>query len=365
MRKLKQEQFDEVAQLRSCDHARRLFQDLPYDILLQCAEFMTVREVLTLSTLSRSLYEFLSPSNLALWAHFTQRVHLEHPRGIKQMLFNDSLLRVYAEVNSVPDPTRVISKQELFQWVMDRCEENILDLRMFADIIYDANSRLALTGLLMALQAVKKRMWYTEVTDVESVRDLLRATVVEEEHDPGWFVLRAIAGRGRTVQRRMPASMFARAHSSNVKAQCRGRQVSVKRLWKKASVVALEYLQLREVLRVVLAVSEVSDHPKAQQRYDSVLSVLCGTTAMLKAEEQLRRCQPCDMDEAGAVIPISAAGNELLRQIRDLNKVTVGGIVSYYFGYVNGRAQRKVFLTALFSMKHLAGAERYEGDSFW
>ncbi|RHW73615.1 hypothetical protein DPX39_030044300 [Trypanosoma brucei equiperdum] len=290
---------------------------------------------------------------------------------------------MYAAINSIPVPlssaragvsdeydvlntaaisSQVISQEKLYQWVTDRCEEVIQDLRLFADIVENADSRFALTGLLVALQAVKKRMWCTEVADLESVRDLLRATVVEEEHDQGWVVLQTIANR--TIPRRFLTSFTARMQSDNIES-LNGKYKLLKRCWQRAAAVAREYMQLREVLRVVLAVSEVADHPNAQQRYDSVWSALCGTTAMLNAEKRRRCSESGDLDEVGAVIPMSATDDALLRQIRNLDKVTIGDIVSYFFGYVNGKVQRKTFLAALFSMKHLAGAEGYESVPFW
>ncbi|KEG11308.1 hypothetical protein DQ04_02751060 [Trypanosoma grayi] len=379
-----------------CVTTRSRFQDMPYELLMLWAEFASVREVLLVGTLNRFFREFTMPDNVALWRLFTERVLLLHPPGLKCVLFNDSLLRIYATVNNLPvalfvprcgknsddgeddvgnegasDPSppynacaRILTTEELQQWVVDRCEEVVQDLRTFADIIRGVEPRFALTGLLLALQAVKKRMWCTEVMDVESVRDLLRATVVEEEHDLGWSVLRAIARRDRAMPKRFAMRLSVPMSPDDLAALSAERQMFKKR-WKFAASVAREYLQLREVLRVVLAVSEVSDHPSAQQRYDSVWSALRGTSAMLNAEKQWQQNQSGDLDEEGASIPMNATGDELLQQIRDLNKVTVGGIASYFFGYVFGKAQRKIFLSALFSMKHLAGAERYENISFW
>ncbi|RNF19824.1 uncharacterized protein Tco025E_04063 [Trypanosoma conorhini] len=384
-------------------------QDLPYDVLMLCAEYTPVREVLLLGTLNSFFYEFTQPDNVALWAHFTERVYLLHPPGLRSMLFDESLLKMYLAVHRIsrsnfepwgglslndagdenengineregsqelgidrhqrpplpPQQARVnISHSELIQWVMDHSEEDILDLRMFCDIIKGRQPRFALSGLLLALQLVKRRMWCTEVTDLESVRDLLRSTIVEEEHDSGWSVLRTIVGRGRTMPKRFHMPVSVCMHSDDLAEMSARRQVA-KRRWKRCAAVAREYLKLREVLRVVLAVSEVSDHPNAQQRYDSVWSALRGTTAMLKAEKEPQQSQSADLDEVGAAIPMSVSGDDLLHQIRDLSKVTVGGIVSYFFGYVVGKAQRRTFLSALFSMQHLAGAEGYESVPFW
>ncbi|KAH9599103.1 hypothetical protein LSM04_007272 [Trypanosoma melophagium] len=368
---------------------RFTFQDLPYNVFLLLAEYTPVREILLLGTLNRFFHSFAMPDNLALWTHFAERVCLLHPPTLRRTLFNESLLRMYAAVNSLPitlfsswgekhmdtnygDESTLsremsrwtISQKCLLQWVTDCSEEVIEDLRMFSDIINREEARFAITGLLLALHAVKKRMWCTEVMDQESVRDLLRSTIVEDEHDQGWSVFRTIAGSGKNTPKRFFVTLSLSVQSGDITALSTERQIMKKRL-KRAAVVAREYLQLREVLHVLLAVSEVSDHPNAQQRYDSVWSALCGTSAMLHAEKNLQENQSGDLGEVTAAIPISTAGDELLQQIRDLNKVTVGGIVSYFFGYVSGKVQRKAFLSALFSMKHLAGAERYENVPFW
>ncbi|RNF06998.1 hypothetical protein TraAM80_03610 [Trypanosoma rangeli] len=402
-------QLVEVAPEVVCFPTHCRLQDLPYDVLMLCAEYTPVRDVLLLGTLNRFLYDFTRPDNVALWAHFTERVYLLHPPGLRTMLFNSSLLKMYMAAYSIPlsnfeswgglslndtgddnenDATERegsqaigtdhhqhppcsserakinISHSELTQWVMDHFEEVLLDLRMFCDIIKGRQPRFALTGLLLALQAVKRRMWCTEVADLESVRDLLRSTIVDEEHDPGWSVLRTIVGRGRTMPRRFQMPVSVCMHSDDL-AEMRARRQMAKRRWKQCAAVAREYLKLREVLRVVLAVSEVSDHPNAQQRYDSVWSALRGTTAMLKAEKESQQSQSADLEEVGAAIPMGACGDDLLQQIRDLSKVTVGGVVSYFFGYVVGKAQRRAFLSALFSMQHLAGAEGYDSVPFW
>ncbi|EAN92671.1 hypothetical protein TcYC6_0110230 [Trypanosoma cruzi] len=404
--------FVEVAPEAICSTSHSRFQSLPYDVLMLCAEYTPVREVLILGTLNHFFHEFTAPDNVALWTIFTERVYLLRPPGLRRMLFNESLLKTYTAVHSISRSNmkswggmtindvedddgnsnsekededvddeivinrhrhsapslegsrRIISQPELIQWVIDHSEEVLLDLRMFCDIIKGREPRFALTGLLMALQFVKRRMWYTEVTDLESVRDLLRSTIVEEEHDPGWSVLRTIAGRGRTMPKRFRVSVSVCMQTDDMAELSAQRQMSKLR-WKRCAAVAREYLKLREVLRVILAVSEVSDHPNAQQRYDSVWSALRGTTAMLNAEKVPQHNQLADLDELGAAIPMSASGEELLQQIRDLSKATVGGIVSYFFAYVIGKVERKAFLSALFSMQHLAGAEGYNGVPFW
>ncbi|EKF32994.1 hypothetical protein MOQ_003145 [Trypanosoma cruzi marinkellei] len=406
--------FVEVESEAICSSSHSRFQSLPYDVLMLCAEYTPVREVLILGTLNHFFHEFTAPDNVTLWTIFTERVYLLRPPGMKRMLFDESLLKMYAAVHSISrsnmkswggmtindvddeygnsnsekeedydyldDETvthrrrhsspslegsrRIISQPELIQWVIDHSEEVLLDLRMFCDIIKGREPRFALTGLLMSLQFVKRRMWYTEITDLESVRDLLRSTIVEEEHDPGWSVLRTIAGRGRTMPKRFRMSVSVCMQTDDM-AELRARRQMCKLRWKRCAAVAREYLKLREVLRVILAVSEVSDHPNAQQRYDSVWSALRGTTAMLNAEKEPQHSQLADLDELGAAIPMSASGGELLQQIRDLSKATVGGIVSYFFAYVVGKVERKAFLSALFSMQHLAGAEGYNGVPFW
>lgn len=396
-------QFDEAVEPTDSSLKTCKFQDLPYDVLMLCATYASVRDILLLGTLNRFFYEFTLPSNILLWRHFTERVYLLHPLGMRQTLFNDYLLKMYASVNSIPLPVilawdeedvndhkeaergnkknennngalsrlygpavekRIITQWELQQWVIDHCEEALLDLRMFCDIVSSKESCFALTSLLLALQAVKKRMWYTKVMDLESVRDLLRSTIVEGGHDRGWTVLRNIARRSWAMSKHFCGPFSGRVQPDDLLALGAGRRAA-KRRWRQASAVAREYLQLGEVFRVVLAVSDVSDHPNAQQRYDSVCSALRGITAMLNVEKLSQQNMPGYLDEVGAAIPMGTSGDEMLQQIRDLSQVTVGAIVNYYFGHVSNKSQRKMFLCALFSMKQLAGAERYKNTPFW